>query len=277
MWPMELFATTGDAFVRVGAHTRLQGARAQCLALDGDTVYVGRRGGGLKRSADGGDSFEDVPLPERDVFSVAVSAADGAVYAGTEPSRLFRSRDGGESWEELVALQEIPSRSRWSFPPRPWTSHVRWIAPSPHDREVVLVGIELGGLMRTEAGGDGAAWSRDGGRSWDKADAGRDRRYAWALAVDPADPERWFVSAAPGPFDAHGRGPSDSAIYRWEGSGPWQAIQGPLDSHVYALAIGPGQLFAGLGDGTLLQSKDGGESWNELGERIGAITALAVK
>lgn len=286
--PMELFATTGDAFVRVGARTRLPGSGAQCLALDGDTVYVGCRGGGLKRSADGGDTFEDVPLPEQDVLSVAVSAADAAVYAGTEPSRLFCSRDGGESWQELVALQDIPSRPDWSFPPRPWTSHVRWIAPSPHDHEVVLVGIELGGLMRTEdggasfsdhrpqaardvhclawhpsapgrayeAGGDGAAWSRDGGRSWDKANAGRDRRYAWALAVDSADPDRWFVS---------------------EGSGPWQMIEGPLHSHVYALATGQGQLFAGLGDGTLLQSEDGGDSWNELGERIGGITALAVK
>ena len=45
-------------------------------------------------------------------------------------------------------------------------------------------------------------------------------------------------------------------------------IEGPLDSHVYALAIGQGQLFAGLGDGTLLQSEDGGQSWRKLGERI---------
>jgi photosystem II stability/assembly factor-like uncharacterized protein len=174
---------------------------------------------------------------------------------------------------------------------------------------VVLVGIELGGLMRTddggasfsdhrpqaardvhclawhpsapsrayEAGGDGAAWSRDGGRSWERADDGRDRRYAWALAVDAADPDRWFVSAAPGPFQAHGSGPSDSAIYRWQGSGPWQVIEGPLDSHVYALATGEGRLFAGLGDGTLLESRDGGESWSDLGERIGGITALVVR
>ena len=186
---------------------------------------------------------------------------------------------------------------------------MRWIAPSPHDPAVVLVGIELGGLMRSEdggvsfsdhrpeaardvhclawhpkapgrayeAGGDGAAWSRDGGRSWDTAEAGRERRYAWALAVDPADPDRWFVSAAPGPFQAHGKRPSDSAIYRWEGSGPWQAVEGPLDSHVYALATGDGRLFAGLGDGTLLQSEDGGESWSDLGERVGGITALAVR
>jgi photosystem II stability/assembly factor-like uncharacterized protein len=185
---------------------------------------------------------------------------------------------------------------------------VRWIAPSPHDPEVVLVGIELGGLMRTddggvsfsdhrphaardvhclawhpsapghayEAGGDGAAWSRDGGSSWDRADEGRDRRYAWALAVDPADPDRWFVSAAPGPFQAHGTGASDSAVYRWEGAGPWRAVAGPLDSHVYALATAHGWLFAGQGDGNLIQSEDGGESWAEVGERIGGLTALVV-
>jgi photosystem II stability/assembly factor-like uncharacterized protein len=54
-------------------------------------------------------------------------------------------------------------------------------------------------------------------------------------------------------------------------------IEGPLNSHVYALATGQGRLFAGLGDGTLLQSEDGGESWSDLGEPIGGITALAVR
>src|SRR6478736_5161401 len=110
---MELLATTGDAFVRVGAGTRLEGSGAQCLAVGGDEVYVGCRGGGLQRSADRGDT-----------------------------------------WEELVALQAIPSRPTWSFPPRPSTSHVRWIAPSPHDADVVLVGIELGGLMRSTDRGE---------------------------------------------------------------------------------------------------------------------------
>src|SRR4051812_9917024 len=106
---MDLFATTGDAFAKVGSHTCLEGSGAQCLAVDGDTVWAGCRGGGLKRSADGGDTFEDVRLPEPDVFSVAVSAADGAMYVGTEPSRLFRSRDG-ETFDELTALQDIPSK-----------------------------------------------------------------------------------------------------------------------------------------------------------------------
>ena len=37
-------------------------------------------------------------LADEQVFSVAVSAADGAVYAGTEPSALYRSDDGGLVW-----------------------------------------------------------------------------------------------------------------------------------------------------------------------------------
>src|SRR5215218_9672760 len=298
---MELFATTGDAFVRIGAQARLQGSGAQCLALDGDTVYVGCRGGGLKRSADGGDSFEDLPLPEQDVFSVAISAADGTVYAGTEPSRLFRSGDRGESWEELEALQAIPSRPNWSFPPRPWTSHVRWIAPSPHDAEVVLVGIELGGLMRTEDGGEtwadhrpgaqrdvhslawhptepgrayesaggGTAWSKDGGDNWEPADAGRDRHYTWALAVDPSDPDRWYVSASPGPFEAHGSDrPARAALYRWSDGGPWEeldlGLERPLETMPYALAATESRLVAGLRDGRLFESEDGGDSWRSL-------------
>ena len=124
----------------------------------------GRPGHRLRRTARGrcssqrrrGRSWVDCELPEPAVFSLAVSAADGAVYAGTEPSRLFRSDDRGGSWRELEALLELPSQPSWSFPPRPWTSHVRWIAPSPHDGDLLLVGIELGGLMR----------SSDGGQSW---------------------------------------------------------------------------------------------------------------
>jgi len=162
-----LYATTGDGLARLdeegeawAVELALSGSGAQCLAVDPadpDTVFVGLREGGMRRSVDGGRTWIDCELPEPAVFSLAVSAADGAVYAGTEPSRLFRSDDRGESWRELEALLELPSRPNWSFPPRPWTSHVRWIAPSPHDAGLLLVGIELGGLM----------WSEDGGETWE--------------------------------------------------------------------------------------------------------------
>src|SRR3954447_17795730 len=312
---MELFATTGDAFVKVGSHAGLEGSGAQCLALDGDAVYVGCRGGGLKRSADRGDTFEDVPLPEPDVFSVAVSAADGAVYVGTEPSRLFRSRDGGERFEELVALQDIPSRPEWRFPPRPWTSHVRWIAPSPHDPDLILVGIELGGLMRStdggatwqdhrpgaqrdvhslawhprtrgrayEAGGGGAAFSTDAGETWQPADEGRDRHYTWSVTVDPDDPDRWYVSASTGPYSAHGRGDPQARIYRRRDCDSWQPLTAgrrePLPAMPSALLATDGRVFAGLASGHLWESPDRGDSWTAMrleGDTLVAVLALAL-
>src|ERR1700730_948572 len=120
-----LYGATGDAIVRLDetdgrwtVETSLAGSGVQCLAVDQrdpDTVYAGLREGGVRRPRDGGQSGADCGLPEPAVFSLAVSAVDGAVYAGTEPSRLFRSDDRGESWHELASLLELPSRPTWSF------------------------------------------------------------------------------------------------------------------------------------------------------------------
>jgi photosystem II stability/assembly factor-like uncharacterized protein len=252
-------------------------------------------------------------LPESAVFSLAVSKADGAVYAGTEPSALYRSDDRGASWTELRGLLELPSRPTWSFPPRPWTSHVRWIAPSPHDHDLILVGIELGGLMRStdrgmtwqdhrpgaqrdvhslawhpliegwayEAGGGGAAWSEDSGDTWRQADEGMDRHYTWAVAADPRDPDLWYVSASTGPFAAHGGDDPQARIYRRRGR-RWTPIGGglpePLEAMPYALVTTDGHLFAGFADGQIWRSGDRGDSWRPCslrGEVPGRLHALA--
>jgi hypothetical protein len=309
-----VYAATGDAVVvlagdrgRWSARAMLAGSGAQCLAVAADgVVFAGTRGNGLWRSADGGCTWAPAGLPVQDVFSVAVSPADGTVYAGAEPSALFAGRDG--EWEELAALRSVPSASAWSYPPRPWTSHVRWIAPDPAQAQRLLVGIEAGAVLlsddggRTwadhrpdadrdphalawhprapgrayEAAGGGAAWSHDAGRTWERVDDGRDRRYAWGLALDPAEPDRWWVSAAPGPFQAHSPGAADARIYCWDGR--WRAVTEPLDAFPYALLMAGGTLYAGLGDGRLLRSRDGGDEWEEVaftGERPSRITALA--
>jgi len=318
-----LYAATGDGFARleeVGeawtVELALSGSGAQCLAVDPadpETVFVGLRENGVRRSVDGGRTWTDCKLPDPAVFSLAVSAADGAVYAGTEPSRLFRSDDGGESWSELDALLELPSQPSWSFPPRPWTSHVRWIAPSPHDPGLLLVGIELGGLMRSsdggqswqdhrpgaqrdvhslawhphtpgrayEAGGGGAAFSTDAGENWQPADEGLDRHYSWSVTVDPSDPDCWYVSASTGPYAAHGRGDPQARIYRRRDGEPWRPLAGglpePLSAMPYALVATDGRLVAGLADGQLWESPDRGDSWTAMrlqGDTLAAVLAL---
>jgi photosystem II stability/assembly factor-like uncharacterized protein len=303
-----LYAATGDAIVRLAredgglrATTVLDVPGIQCVAVEGDRIVAGSRGRGVWLSEDGDERWEDANLPHSDVFSVAISPADGAVYAGCEPSMLFRREDDG--WEELEALRRLPSAPTWSFPPRPWTSHVRWVAPSPHERSLLLVGIELGGLMRSEdggetwedhrpgaqpdvhslawhprepgrayeAGGGGSAWSFDAGRTWQPADEGRDRHYTWAVTTDPNDPDCWYVSASPGPFNAHRRGRAEAYVYRWRGEGPWQQLDGglpqPLDAMPYALVMAGAELCAGLSDGRVYASADSGDSWEQLALR----------
>jgi len=314
-----LYAATGDGIARLdetggewNAELSLPGSGSQCLAVDPsdpETVYAGLREGGVRRTEDGGGTWADCALPQPGVFSLAVSAADGAVYAGTEPSALYRSDDRGETWRGLEALLELPSQPRWSYPPRPWTSHVRWIAPSPQDGDVILVGIELGGLMRStdggeswqdhrpgaqpdvhslawhpsargrayEAGGGGTAWSEDAGETWQPADEGRDRHYTWSVAVDPDDPELWYVSASTGPFAAHGGDDPQARIYR-RGEGEWRAADGglpkPIPAMPYALVTANGRLFAGLADGQLWESPDRADSWHACTVRGDAPTRL---
>src|SRR3954453_10251661 len=296
---MPVYAVTRERLLRLehadggwSAAVALEEQRLQCVAARGDTVLVGTLAGDVRASADGGVTWERIDLPETDVLSVAIGA-DGALYAGTEPSRVFVARDG-RAWAALEPLQDIPSKPRWSFPPRPWTHHVRWIAPDPHDPDRLLVGIELGGVMVSEYGGatfsdhrpgakrdahalawppfaeglayqaagDGAARSRDGGRTWEAADGDGRLPYCWALAVDPADPERWYVSAATGPGAAHGGERARGRLYRRDGDG-WTALALPPDAMPYALAVVDGVLLAGLSDGRVLASADGGASFAE--------------
>ncbi len=304
--------TRDDRLVRVdhdnGAwttETLLRDVEVQCVASDGARVLVGTRGRGVLLSEDGGAGWEAAELSEPQVYAVAISAADRALYAGTEPSHLFVSRDG-TSWRELRSLQDIPSRERWSFPPRPWTHHVRWIAPDPHRPERLLVGIELGGLMYSddggatfsdhrpgakrdvhsvcwhphaggrayEAAGDGAAWSHDAGVTWDGVDAARPLGYCWALAFDPVDPDCWFVSAATGPAAAHSGTRASGRLYRWRGD-VWEALALPGNGMPYALGAAGDGLLAGMADGRLYHSVDSGEHWETAGVDTGPVLAMA--
>jgi photosystem II stability/assembly factor-like uncharacterized protein len=312
-----LYAATGDAVAVIENGTvelTLEKRGARCLAIDStdpDSVYVGTSNEGLFKSSDGGRSWERLSgVAHPRVTSVAVSPVNGAVYAGTEPSSLFVSRDGGGSWRELEGLKTLPSAPTWSFPPRPWTSHVRSIALSYEDPDLIVAGIELGGVVRSEDGGEswkdqrlgayadchtlgthagapntvyeaaggGFAQSEDFGDSWAAADEGLAQRYVWGLAVDREDPTLLYVSAAAGPGRAHGGGSSDAAIYRRSGAQRWEPVLEYLADFPYALVADPERpsgLYAGLGDGTVLRSPDAGTSWDEV-TRVPGLDALAV-
>lgn len=326
---MRLFIATGDSVAIVDdgdATVTLEGAGVQCVSADPNDpnrVYVGTFDRGVFRSLDGGASWEHVSdgIPHKRVLSIAVGphVEDGRsiVYAGTEPSSVYRSTDDGATWDDLAALRDVPSYDTWFFPPRPETHHVRWIAPHERDRDTIIVGIELGGVLRTydggttwhdrhpdavidphvvhahpastnriyAIGGDGVSFSKDGGGSWTRDVDGVDRHYTWGLAVDPADPDLWYVSAAPDPFRAHGEGDAQARLFRKRGTSSWEPLE--LDGHggvtttiermPYALSVprtGPRTLCCGLRDGTILWSDDEGESWQTDAVKLPGILAL---
>lgn len=252
-------------------------SQPQCLAVDPlhpQYVYCGTFDQGVWQSADAGVSWEraGVGITSEKVMSIAVSELDransaGIVYAGTEPSAIFRSEDQGKSWQELAALRALPSASTWSFPPRPWTSHIRWIAPDPLVTGRVFAAAEAGALVRSldrgqtwedrtsdgpfdthtlvlprrapqrlyaAAGdgfmhpGNGFVQSDDGGESWSRPDEGLAHHYLWSVAADPADPETLVISAASGPQQAHHAQSAESVIYRRSGGSPWQMVRAGL-------------------------------------------------
>lgn len=255
------------------ADQKLSGTSPQCIAVDPlrpERVYCGTFDGGLWRSADAGASWEHAGETIHDaVMAIAVSSVErvgelGVVYAGTEPSALYRSEDGGESWEELRGMRELPSAPEWSFPPRPETSHVRWISPDPNVPGRLFVAIEAGALVHSPDSGEtwydrtpdgprdthtlathkdapgrlyssagdgfmragmGYAESYDGGETWERIGEGLLHHYLWGAAVHPADPETVMVSAAASPWKAHNPRDAESTIYRKEAGGPWREVR----------------------------------------------------
>jgi hypothetical protein len=283
----------------------------QCLAIDPhrpQRVYCGTFDAGLWYSDDAGLSWQPVghSLPHQAVMAVAVSPLQvengvGVLWAGTEPSALFRSVDGGRTWAEKSGLQAIPSKPTWSFPPRPWTHHVRWIEPDPNVTDRLFVGIELGGVMRSldggeswedrkpnaqhdchtlsthpqapgllyETAGGGFAESHDGGTTWQRDDSGRHHHYLWGLAVDPGDPTTVVLSGSPGPRGAHNNETAEAQLYRRSGDEPWQpltaGLPGPKGTRAYVLATHravPGVFYAAT-NCDLYRSADGGVHWEK--------------
>jgi hypothetical protein len=136
------------------------GDRPTCLVADPlvqGRAWCGTDRGGVFRSDDGGKSWKSVGLSGRLIMAVAASPVEqDVVWVGSEPSEVWLSGDAGDTWEQTSRLETLASASEWSFPPRPDTHHVRWIACHLLEPGRLWVAIEAGALVSTI----------DGGRTW---------------------------------------------------------------------------------------------------------------
>ena len=137
-----------------------EGAEVHAITVppgDNDTVFVGSTKG-LFRSANRGDKFERLPLPdaEADIWSVLVHPKDPRrLYAGASPTAVYRSDDGGDHWKKL-ADPGLPDRVIMACACR-----VMRLDVDPTSPDDVYATIEANGAMR----------SRNAGESWEDCTA----------------------------------------------------------------------------------------------------------
>jgi photosystem II stability/assembly factor-like uncharacterized protein len=295
-------------------HECLKGTDPQIIAFDPQNpsrAYCGTFGDGLWKTDDSGQTWSTIGkdvISSHNVTSVSVSPLDrrnkfNKVYVGTEPSALYISNDGGESWERMSALNNLPSSTSWSFPPRPWTHHVRWIEPDANNLDYVFVAIEAGALVQSHDGGrtwidrveqgpydthtlathpmapkrlyssagDGYFESFDYGESWKRPTAGLRHHYIFGLAVDSGNPQVVIVSASVGPGKAYSIENAESFVYRRsDDAEKWKAVSNglpePSGTTITLLAANPktkGEFYAANNRGLFI-STDSGISWEKL-------------
>jgi photosystem II stability/assembly factor-like uncharacterized protein len=218
--------------------------------FDRDGVCFAARAAGLYRSDDGGatwrSAYDSLNLPEPLLtMAVAVSpdfSTDQTVLAGV-PGGILRSEDGGQSWQVV----EFPA-------PPPVVSS---LAISPNYAED---GLLLAGTLD-----DGVFLSTNRGRHWAVWNFGLFDPHILCLALSPHfnSDRTVFAGAETGLFRSHNGGRS------------WQDLALPVDDAVLSLALSPdyandSTLLIGAETQGLFCSRDAGETWQRLGERLAA-------
>jgi len=255
------------------------GGRITDVAVDPneeDTIYVAAASGGVWRSTDAGDTFEQA-WPSKLTQSIGALAItpEGKLYAGTGESNpgggsmtfggagLYTSRNGGRSWNQS-GLKTSDRISR--------------IMIDPDDSDTIFVAAS--GDLFNPTDDRGIYRTTNGGKKWVKVLAGSNGTTGGTdLAIDPADPDNvyavlWDHRREP---DLRRYGGEGSGVYRsTDGGDTWTRLGGglpPVSADTGRMGIGlapndPDRLYVihsetlGFFEGFYV-SNDGGDSWTK--------------
>ncbi|MFN3648857.1 MAG: WD40/YVTN/BNR-like repeat-containing protein [Armatimonadota bacterium] len=163
--------------------------RVTCILIDPEdgTFYAGVEIGGLRRSRDGGETWEALGegLSSQDVHGLAAVGTGKRVLLATTNNDVNRSDDLGETWTPLRVGEQLP----WPY--------TRACAVPPGETETVWVGAgngppgSQGGLYRTP----------DFGATWERLPLpGVANSTLWNLGFRPSDPRRVYATSILGQF-----------------------------------------------------------------------------
>jgi photosystem II stability/assembly factor-like uncharacterized protein len=214
----------GLQYRMIGPH---RGGRSTAVAgIPGDhrTFYMGATGGGVWKTTDAGEVWENVSdhyFKTGSVGAIAIAVSDPKViYVGTGSASIrnnieighgsYKSTDGGATWSS-IGLEDAGQIARIRIDPR-----------DPNRVYVAAVGHAFGpnpqrGIFR----------SRDGGMTWEKSLFINDSTGAVDLVMDDQNPDVLYAAM-------------------WTGARhPWGMV-------------------AGSADGGIFKTTDGGDHWKKL-------------
>jgi photosystem II stability/assembly factor-like uncharacterized protein len=239
-----------------------------------ETVWVGTGepwvrnsvsvGSGIYRSADGGDNWQFVGLPESErIARIIVNPKDsksvyacvlGKLWSDSAERGLYRTTDGGKTWTKALYVNErtgcadididpqetqVVYAAMWEFRRKPWT-------------------------FKSGGPGSGLHRSSDGGKTWEKVTAGMPEGELGriAIAVSPARPSTVYALAEA----------KKTALLRSDDTGKtWASVNtsgtiGERPFYFSLLVADPKDYKRLYKPGLLLYaSEDGGKSFSTLG------------
>ncbi|UHQ98287.1 glycosyl hydrolase (plasmid) [Natrinema zhouii] len=271
-----------------------------------DGVFAATKSG-LYRSMDDGRTWEDLGVPQEEVYSVVASPDGERLYAGTHPAHLYVSTDSGETWNELEGFQDLPSRDQWHTPRHRNEAHVRSLGVHPETPDRMITGVEVGGVHISEdqgetwterrdgvhddvhhvlvlgadeyiaSCGDGLYRTRDAGQSWTRLDTELDHRYFREAFT--FDGRLYAAAARSSPGTWSGESGADAILVESTDSG--ETIEtvsypgGPAEVILAWTAV-DGAVLAGTNDGRLISRNEDG-TWTDVGHVSARVRSLAVR
>ena len=268
-----LAGTTRGVYAVNGGRPRqvLESRGVRDLVVIGDRAFAGT-GSGLWASDDGGETWAEAGLDDREVWQIRSGGGD-RVYASTQPAGLFRSEDGGSTWVEVESFAHLPEAAKWCVPvDPPAPGRARALVIDADDPNRMWVGVEVGGIARTS----------DGGETWSVSLPG-DNPDLHMMFAHPAEAGVLFASTGYGRFDGvaemvepnagvfRSGDYGESWTYAWRGITPRYSRPMCIDGREpYGLTVASAPTaFSSFKDdrgagAMLFRSEDHGESWRSL-------------
>lgn len=217
-------------------------------------VEAPKKGGGLFKSSDGGESFKKLSSQFENDLVQDVDAIGDTVYASVHHNpdskggwrAVFKSGDGGRTWKKLLEN----------------TFTMTQIAVNPEDEKHVVVSAsdEVPFLI-----------SRDGGDSWQELSFNDSEHINYAHELEFADGRKVYAQDY---YKSFMKSADGGNSWKWSAQGIW-------NSRITSLNVHPGNrnaVIASTVDGAVHTTYDGGGAWNRfLLKELGGIYWAAME